>query len=159
MSIYAKGAKPNKKAPPIFIVGIVLLCAFLFSVNLTGGLYARYTTRAQGGDSARVAVFKVTETLDPSVMIFPVNQLAPGDSISQKITVINDSEVAIRYTVVLENLTQNLNLTLTGYEGTVDIRGSAEFTVSVAWEKANGSPSDAGKTDTISITLLAEQID
>lgn len=45
----------NRKAPLIFRVGLMLLCAMLVTTNMMGGLYARYSTTATGSASARVA--------------------------------------------------------------------------------------------------------
>ena len=44
----------NIKTPIVFRIALVLLCVMLFSFYLIGGLYARYTASASGGDSARV---------------------------------------------------------------------------------------------------------
>ena len=51
---------------PMFIAG-ALFCLVIFSVHFTSGIYARYSTTAEGNDSARVASFgelKITETGD-----------------------------------------------------------------------------------------------
>ena len=51
---------------PMFIAGI-LFCLVIFSIHFTSGIYARYSTTAEGNDSARVASFgelKITETGD-----------------------------------------------------------------------------------------------
>lgn len=41
---------------PMFLAGI-LFCLTLFSIHMTGGLYAKYTTSGSGNDSARVITF------------------------------------------------------------------------------------------------------
>ena len=40
-------------------IAAVLFCLVLFSMHLTAGLFARYTAKQGGTDSARVAAFKV----------------------------------------------------------------------------------------------------
>lgn len=49
--------QPNRKAPLIFRVGLMLLCAMLVTTNMMGGLYARYSTTVIGSATARVAKF------------------------------------------------------------------------------------------------------
>jgi len=53
----AKARRPRAKVNiPICLAG-VLLCMTMFSIHLTGGIFARYTTTASSGDSARVIRF------------------------------------------------------------------------------------------------------
>ena len=47
----------NKKQPILFYIGMFLLCLVLITSHMTCGLFARYTTTANGSDSARVAKF------------------------------------------------------------------------------------------------------
>lgn len=62
--------QPNRKAPLIFRVGLVLLCAMLITTNMMGGLYARYSTTVIGSATARVAKFSGgTVTCDRSFNI------------------------------------------------------------------------------------------
>lgn len=49
--------KSNHKTPWVFRLGVSLLCALLLTTYWMGNLYARYSTTASGGDSARVAKF------------------------------------------------------------------------------------------------------
>lgn len=62
-----KGRQPRAKMNIPMCCAGVLLCLTLFSFYFTGGLYARYITRAEGADSARVITFgdlTLTETGD-----------------------------------------------------------------------------------------------
>ena len=53
----AKGKRSRAKVNiPICLAG-VLLCLTLFSIHLTGGIFARYTTTSTSSDSARVIRF------------------------------------------------------------------------------------------------------
>ena len=68
---------------PICAAGI-LLCLTLFSVHLTSGIYARYTTTASGSDSARVISFgdiTLTDTGAASMIV------APGAPIAREVSV------------------------------------------------------------------------
>lgn len=59
------------------IIACVLLCLTLFSIHLTSGIFAKYTTRADGKDSAKIAKWgelSITETGDfdsGSAMMIP----------------------------------------------------------------------------------------
>lgn len=154
---------------PMCLAG-VLLCLTLISVHLTSGLYARYTTTAEGSDLARVAVFKVTEdrtTFSSGVVL----GVAPGEKpTTAAIHVKNDSEVAIRYTITVTNETENLPLSFRvgdGTESAVTATGSWNMSVGsetdcvlrIYWKDVAGAEAYMGMVDKISITLTAEQID
>lgn len=47
--------KPNIKTPIVFRVGVIILCALLFSWRLVGDFYARYSTSVTTSNGARVA--------------------------------------------------------------------------------------------------------
>lgn len=49
--------KAYGKTPIVFRLGVILLCLFMMSFHLMGGLYARYSTSASMSASARVAKF------------------------------------------------------------------------------------------------------
>ena len=74
---------------------LILLCLTLISTHLTCGLYARYTSSAAGSDSARVAKFDVNCTLAPN----EGTDDEPNDFI---VTVKNNSEVAVSYSIIVE---------------------------------------------------------
>lgn len=75
------------------MLACVLLCLTLFSMHLTGGLFARYTATDTASDSARVAKFRVTGELSDGVTV----DCAAGSSGSCVLTVTNHSEVAVSY--------------------------------------------------------------
>lgn len=83
----------------------VLLCLTLFSMCLTSGLYARYTSKDFGSDAARVAQFSVNlNGADNDLIRINVGQ---GETSGSYIFYIeNDSEVAIRYDVILTFTTE-----------------------------------------------------
>ncbi|MBQ7875229.1 MAG: hypothetical protein IJ306_08760 [Oscillospiraceae bacterium] len=87
---------------PMFIA-LVLLCLTLFSVHFSSGIFARYTTRANGGDSARTAAFaelSITETGD-----FDSGKamLIPGVNLTKDATVsFGKAEVAVYVFVEVE---------------------------------------------------------
>lgn len=113
--------KSNKKAPIVFYIGIILLCIWLTSVYLIGGLYAKYSTYAGSSDSARVAVAVATASGsgDEYGLIDP----AAGSSFNYIVNVSNVendriSEVSLEYTIYI-NLPENfptMDITVSGTE-------------------------------------------
>lgn len=70
---------------------LVLLLLTMITTHLTSGLYARYTTTASSHDSARVAKFKVSCVVDTVTNNGTENEF--------KVTVTNQSDVAVTYTL------------------------------------------------------------
>ena len=94
--------KSNKRAPLVFYFGVFVLCMTLFSSHMTGGLYARYTSSASGSDSARVARFDVThsnQSIPMSIELDFFDSSKKEDSV--EFEVISNSEVAVKYDVIL----------------------------------------------------------
>jgi len=170
--------KSNKKTPIVFYVGILLACLTLVSIHMTSGLYARYTTSASGQDSARVARFEVTETLEVKKAdgttedTFVVGDvLRPGVSTTYTFTVQNNSEVAVSLTV------QNTKYTI-GNEGKVSdtrydelpilVSGEAvvlqpgeerEVEFKLTWDPAKTDPSYGYMIDMVELTVIVQQVD
>ena len=107
------GNKPNIP----FSIAVVLICLLMFSMYLTSGMLARYTTSASFSDSARVAKFDVGATSSITNMKFDYRGGAfkavdeqggviVVNNVEQTVhpyslTVTNNSEVAVRYNVEL----------------------------------------------------------
>lgn len=150
----------------------ILLCLTMFSVHLTSGVYARYTTTASGSDSARVAKFEIEET--GTVLSSGIEAaLVPGEKVERTISVENKSEVIVKYSVSLTNETGNLPLAISltkmgGVPGDgvdYDVLGIgelAEYTVSLYWPDDKPEycfPEYVGMIDQVRIKLTAEQMD
>ena len=101
----------NVKVDILMCIVAVLLCATLFSMHLAGGLYARYTTSTSGGDSARVAEFKIKQ--DGTIFKTVAANVTPGTTQSADLIITNKSEVSVEYTVKVTNVTRNLPLEFT----------------------------------------------
>lgn len=84
---------------PICLAGI-LLCLTMFSIYVASNLFARYQTTASAEDDARVAKFDVDVTGQTQN---PVLAYAYGTVMGNActITVVNQSEVAVRYDVIV----------------------------------------------------------
>ena len=87
----------------------VLLCLTLFSVYLTSGLFARYTAQDSGNDSARVAGFHPTATIEPADQTIKYDIDTESYTINYTIAVANPSEVAVKYDVVISFNDATLN--------------------------------------------------
>ena len=160
----------NRKASKINIpmfVACVLLCLTLISVHMLGGIYAKYISKSEGDDSARVAKFSITDG-NAYLSAEPILEIAPGERLLT-VEVENNSEVAVDYIVTFENMTDNIPLKFSVGGSEPQLFGcsvptalapgaSATVTAKVIFEK-EGALGYIGMVDKIGITLTAEQID
>lgn len=166
--------KTNGKTPVVFRFGVVLLGALIISTHFMSGLYARYSTTATGSDSARVAKFSFSDGNWASQSLeTAIKSMKPGEEESIQVEIQNTGEVAIQYTVQLENLTNNLPLKATmqipAADGaseaetvsnvTISPSGSQTVNVVISWPSGENSVDYIGKTDIVRIIVTAEQID
>ena len=110
-------------------IAAVLLCLVLFSMHLTAGLYARYTAKQGGTDSARVAAFNVdVEGVGNSVTVDYVKGNGQDAGI-QKLKITNNSEVAVSYdiTVEIEAVGFRISVTLNGKSFETNVPQTFEF--------------------------------
>lgn len=90
-----------KTKPNIFLIAAgILFCLVLVSVHFSAGMYARYTTRAEGSDAGRLAAFRVSAEAGENQTL----ELTAGreEAASYQFKVQNSSETAVRYDVILE---------------------------------------------------------
>lgn len=157
----------NKKTPVVFYLSFVLLCAVLITTHMMSGLYARYTTRATSSDSARVAKFRVTDTLTVTdskgyeVHSFTMieDSLIPGESTTYAFAVQNDSEVAVRFSVRGEASINNLPLEMSPVTITLAPNTSENVQFVVSWPASKNDPAYGDMIELIEIFVTAEQID
>lgn len=156
----------NKKTPVVFYLSFVLLCAVLITTHMMSGLYARYTTRATSSDSARVAKFRVTDTLTVTdskgdvVHSFTMfeDSLIPGESTTYTFAVQNDSEVAVRFSVRGEASINNLPLEMSPVTITLAPNTSETVQLFVSWPASKNDPAYGDMIELIEIFVTAEQI-
>jgi len=110
-------------------------------------------------------------------------ELAPGETHSYDVSVINKSETAIDYRITAVNKYNNLPLTIAMYELNGDSSSAGEsastdpvdmgkiaandttthrYQLRISWDKSpsgNSSPEYAGKADLLTVTLEAAQAD
>ncbi|MBR4971879.1 MAG: hypothetical protein IKY59_02805 [Oscillospiraceae bacterium] len=105
---FAVEQNKNNVRPPLTLdfagvllrTALILLCLVLLSVHLMGSLFGKYSSTAEGSASASVAVFDVKVTGDPTDISVQCTQV-PEDAATYQITVKNDSEVAVKYDVIV----------------------------------------------------------
>lgn len=87
--------------------------AFLLLVTLTvGSTLARYNTSVSGDTTARVAKFKMTTATGYTDNTKTVQLNAgSGDSDTYKFIITNDSEVKVRYSVIVQNVPAYVEVT------------------------------------------------
>ena len=94
--------------------------AFLLLVTLTvGSTLARYNTSVSGDTTARVAKFKMTTATGYTDNTKTVQLNAgSGDSDTYEFTITNDSEVKVRYSVIVKNVPAYVEVTAQQGSGT-----------------------------------------
>ncbi len=155
-------------------IAALLLCLTLFSTYLVTGLFARYTTSAQGSDNARVAKFSIEGS---GTLLQPiVADLIPGKTQSETLILENKSETAVEYTITVTNVYGNLPLefTLTGgsANSTVHEKGVSTitdqllpgnhedtYTLEINWPASTEDLDLIGMVDYVTVTVTAAQID
>lgn len=81
----------------------ILFCLTMLSIYMVGGLFARYTTSGQGGDSARVITFgdiTLTETGDFYDQDKGLMWIIPGNDIKKKAEVTFEGSESATYVFV-----------------------------------------------------------
>lgn len=102
----------------VFKLVAVLLCLVLLVTHLSSKLYAKYTSRASGSDSARVAVWNVDASSNESGLVINCADASAVDQVmtdAYGLTVTNDSEVAVSYDLIVvfnQALADEITLTL-----------------------------------------------
>lgn len=158
---------------------IVLLISVVLTSYFSGNMLARYRASSAGGDSARVAEFKVTAPGEYYMEGFDVESdgrdyqssqlfVAPHNPVAV-LHVINESETAIRCTVKVET-TGNLPLKFYISEGdatkTVDYvdisvgnNDPVDINLRMEWPSSEDSYLYHREIDHVIVTLVCEQLD
>ena len=133
-------SKPRKKKVITLRIAAVLLILIMLSTSIVAGQYARYTTSATVGDSARVAKYQISVT--------PLTEDAltvkPDTPDSYDFAVLSNSEVAVEYDILLilpEGLPEGISPSL--------MRGGLTLTQTTqnntySWETAGAFPAGGG---------------
>ena len=173
-------SKLNNKTPFCFLAGLLLLCLTLISAHMSSGLYARYITFVDSSDSARVARFSISQSLnitkndntDATTFIIG-DDLYPGKRTTYTYSVTNNSEVAVEFVVSGRELLGELPLVIKSGETSVELesqtkdcaslmlapRQSGVLTFYVEWPETENAIRFAGMISQIEIAVRAEQKD
>ena len=172
-----KHLKQKKMRLPLSIYLTYLLAATLL---FTGVSYSRYATTASGEASTRVAAM----ASDSTAVINGTLLAAPGESQTFTVTVTNKDgsqvcEVAQEYTMYVENLTGNMNLTYefvdvetmtyTDAEGVshtavtgsfaAGVEEEVTYTIRVTWNAGAQPEHMAFEVDALQVVVQAVQVD
>lgn len=125
-----------------YISYLLIITLVLSAISL-----ARYTVSSSDADVAKTAVFKVSATQDagqPSSIVVDADQDTSGEYVFE---VQNDSEMAVRYAVTVNNLPPDVRIDM----GTQTVASSRGIN-SVEFDAIN---LDIGKIDTCMLTFTA----
>lgn len=156
-------------------IAALLLCLTCLTTSMVAGLYARYTMTSGGSSAARVAKFSINETNYYDSVTLNV-AMVPGESVNKSVSVTNNSEVSVHYSVTIRNTTRNLPLHLTvggadqtsafnsdsGYTIAADLApngSSTSLSFSINWPAAQTSSGYSGMVDEVTVAVTAAQID
>ena len=139
----------------------LLILLLVLALCTLGEVTARFVSRAVGSDAANVAKFDVTVagTMTESFGISE-SELAPGESFEKTVSVTNNSDVTIRYTVRVES-TGNLPLDFswTEYSKTLGVGESDSHDLTVTWRTEETSFLYSREVDDVRIHVTCEQVD
>lgn len=138
MSVRNNGTKLNIP----MCMACVLLCAVLFSIHLTSGLYSRYVATGDGTDSARVITFgeiTLEETGDfvteDGKNIFLIT---PGVDLKKQAIVTFEGSESATYIFVKAVLSNNWTRVVADGVDTFRILSADEDTTYLEWQIASG---------------------
>lgn len=135
----------------IFGIALILFCLVIISTYMMSGLYARYRSAGDSPDGARVAGFSVDAKWTDDIVI-DVTSIKGG---SYKLTLTNQSEVAVRYGLTLtfaNDVSSFMQVKLNGTTGTFD--GNT-----VKFENIGELPANAASSDTAILTFEITSVD
>lgn len=147
-----QGKKKTSIGPLIFRIALIVLCMTAFTTSMLSGLYARYTAKSNGEDSARVAKFNVAAAgLSGDVT---VNASLGQTNGEYKFTVTNNSEVAITYDLVITFEGGIPDYLQTSLPDKVAVKSGNTITFS---DVASLAPSTTGTQHTLTFTMDLEK--
>ena len=165
----------NAPMPIVFYFSIFMLCLFVVSSHLTGGLFAKYMTYDAAGDDARVAKFEIVDGLSTYGENISIALDTPGKPVTLSVQLQNKSEVTVSYTVKATKITDNLTIDFSvgGHKENVKKGSETQIVSSVLPPNMdspismdisvilseNTDPNRAGMPELIEIVVVTEQVD
>jgi hypothetical protein len=142
-------------------VVLPLVCAAgLIGVVIGAGFsYAKYVDSQSELSRAGVAVFDVNDGLEDKSFTLSVSASDVEGGMTSNILVTNSGEVAIRYTVQVENITNNLPLTFKCETARIGPNEQTNYQISIfyAGDEEGLSTTYCGMVDLIRVTVTIEQ--
>lgn len=138
--------KHKKASKGIFVdVAVLIVCLAIATSCLASGMFAKFVSKSNGNDLARVASFNVNATM---------NEDSAGEETSTRsytINMSNKSESAVRYTVKL-TFRDSVKDVVSAKLGDKSVNVSSDGTTFV-WENAGTIPAN---TPSVSVPLVLE---
>ena len=172
--------KNEKSLKPRYNVSLVLafitFILLVLSISLNSNIYAKYKSGDDSSDEARVAKFSIDSNLDTSALNSSF-MIKPTDGAKNyTITIDNDSEVAVRYTLSIistANYPLKYDLKVNGvsienndmnYYGTtgvhtIGVDSSEEVTLTITWDTDKNDYHYSTEVELIEIDLIVDQAD
>ena len=130
-------------------IALLILCAVLLSFYAINGLYARFSSEETSSDTARVARFDVSSTCEKT------GEDANNNSV-YKVTVANDSEVTVTYTITCTGLPTGITLVVNNIGNNFTLAPGATAVHQVSFDdKSSSAHDDVSGT----IKVRVEQVD
>ncbi len=145
----------------------MLLCLVLLTTSMLSGFYAKFTVKAADVEDARTAFFFVKDDLETQVKNVRVSMTPADGEKTIEVTIVNQSEVAVNYTLTAIKETNNLPITIsTAATGTLAPGAEAEnVPLTIKWpanddnNNNNNSYTYSNEIDLITVKLTAVQVD
>jgi hypothetical protein len=142
-------------------VVLPLICAAgLVGVVIGAGFsYAKYVDSQGELSRAGVAIFDVNDGLEDKSFTLSVSAADVKGGMTSNILVTNSGEVAIRYTVQVENITNNLPLAFSCETARIGPNEQTNYQISISYtgEEEGLSTTYCGMVDLIRVTVTIEQ--
>lgn len=160
----------RRKQPNIAMcAAFVMLCLTLVSTHFATGLYARYVSTDSASDSARVATFNVDQAFENISCSFDAG-IVPGTNTNYVIEVVNESEVAVEFTIDVDNPYHNFPISFLiiddnaenelPYKMLVGPNNTLGVNLLIKWDQnVIADVNYSGKVEMIEVTLKAAQVD
>ena len=146
-----------------YLVRGLLICALISLCVMIPITVSRYVSQSEAQDSATVAEFDISQE---GVLSKPLNvRFGAIKEEDYRIKLTNKSDVAVRYTVKINQETDNLPLIFIWDDGQGVCEGMLTYgdqvtrMLTVTWDENQKDYSYSGQIDRITVSVICEQID
>ena len=149
-------AEKRRRAVLLTVIYLSVLAILTTSFALS-----QYIAKADGSSSSAIASFKAHYSEGAQSVSVSLEGMMPGDTRVIPLTVTNESDVSISYTLTASSL-QNLPLVFTFDTPTGELPLNADTVtcnLTVTWPAADRDAAFADEIDAVCITMHYEQLD